>query len=118
MRTLRPTLALAALSAVGALALATAAPGQPAPAPTQPAPSATPAPDAGAPDPGQALVQAKCVMCHDLGPINQGHHTADEWRGVVNEMITNGAAVSPPEEDQIVAYLAKAQPPAAAAPAS
>jgi cytochrome c5 len=114
MRTLRPTLALAALSAIGALALATAAPGQPAPA--QPAPSATPTPDAAAPDPGQALLQAKCTMCHDLGPINQGHHTADEWRGVVNEMITNGAAVSPPEEDQIVAYLAKAQP--SAPPAS
>jgi cytochrome c5 len=114
MRTLRPTLALAALSAIGALALATAAPGQPAPTPAQPASPSTP--DATAPDPGQALLQAKCVMCHDLGPINQGHHTAAEWRDVVNEMITNGAAVSPPEEDQIVAYLAKAQP--SAPPAS
>jgi cytochrome c5 len=111
MRHVRPTLALAALTAVGALALATAAPGQPAPT----APPA-PAPDAAAPDPALTLIQAKCTMCHDTGPILQGHHTAAEWKDVVGEMITNGAVLTPPESDQIVAYLAKTQP--AAPPAS
>jgi uncharacterized membrane protein len=113
MRQIRPTITLAALTAVGALALATAAPGQPAPA-APPAPAA--APDAAAPDPTLALIQAKCTMCHDTGPILQGHHTAAEWKDVVGEMVTNGAVLAPGESDQIVAYLAKTQP--AAPPAS
>jgi quinoprotein glucose dehydrogenase len=118
MRHVRPTLALAALTAVGALALATAAPGQPAPtAPPAPAPdAAAPTPDAAAPDPALTLIQTKCTTCHDTGPILQGHHTAVEWKDVVGEMITNGAVLTPPESDQIVAYLAKTQP--AAPPAS
>ena len=107
MRNVRPTIILAALTAVGALALATAAPGQPAPT--------APAPDAAA-DPGQALIQAKCTMCHDTGPILAEHHNAADWKDLVNQMVGRGASVTDAEADQIVAYLAKTQP--AAPPAS
>jgi cytochrome c5 len=120
MRHLRSTFAFAALTLAGALALATAAPGQPAPGPApapSPGPSPAPAPDA-ATDPGQALLQAKCTMCHDTGPILAEHHTAADWKDLVNQMVGRGAAVSDTEADQIVAYLAKTQPAAAPAPAS
>ncbi|THD67309.1 cytochrome c [Phenylobacterium sp.] len=106
MRHLRSTLAFAALTLAGTLALATAAPGQPAPSQPPPAPDA----DKAAPDPTLALIQAKCTMCHDTGFILQGHHTAADWKDLVNQMVARGADVSDAEADQIVAYLAKTQP--------
>jgi mono/diheme cytochrome c family protein len=108
MRNIRPTLALAALTAIGALALASAAPGQPAPA-AQPPPA-----DAPAVDPGLALMQVKCVTCHDAGFITQVRRPKADWRDLINQMIQRGAEVSDTEADQIQAYLEKnfsTQPP-------
>lgn len=101
MRTFRPTLALAVLTAIGALALASAAPGQPAPAPAAGPPSA----DKPAIDPGLALMQVKCVTCHDAGFITQVRRPKADWRDLINQMIQRGADVSDAEADQIQAYL-------------
>ncbi|HEX3366643.1 cytochrome c [Phenylobacterium sp.] len=99
MRNARPTLALAALTAIGVLALASAAPGQPAPA-AQPPPA-----DKPAIDPGLALMQVKCVTCHDAGFITQVRRPKADWRDLINQMIQRGAEVSDAEADQIQAYL-------------
>lgn len=118
MRKFQVPLAVASLTAIGALALAGAAPGQPAPPPTPPpAPSASPPPaaaDASAVDPGQTLMETKCVACHDTGVITQMRRPKGDWRDLINQMIGRGAEVSDAEADQIQAYLEKnyALPPA------
>ena len=100
MRRSLPLLALAGLTAAGALAMAGAAPGQPAPAAQ---------PDAGkAPvDPGLAIMQVKCVACHEAGFITQVRRPRGDWRDLINQMIGRGADVSDTEADQIQAYLEK-----------
>jgi mono/diheme cytochrome c family protein len=102
MRRSLPLLALAGLTAAGALALAGAAPGQPAPPPAA-APDASTAPV----DPGLAIMQVKCVACHEAGFITQVRRPKGEWRDLINQMIGRGADVSDAEADQIQAYLEK-----------
>ncbi|HZZ33382.1 MAG TPA: cytochrome c [Phenylobacterium sp.] len=102
MRKSLPLIAIATLTATAALALASAAPGQPAPAP-----AATPDAGNAAVDPGLAIMQAKCVTCHDAGFITQVRRPKGDWRGLINQMVSRGADVSDAEADQIQAYLEK-----------
>jgi mono/diheme cytochrome c family protein len=100
MRKSLPLIAIATLTATAALALASAAPGQPAPAAT---PDASNAPV----DPGLAIMQVKCVTCHDAGFITQVRRPKGDWRELINQMVSRGADVSDAEADQIQAYLEK-----------
>jgi hypothetical protein len=76
------------------------------------------------PGPGADVVQRACQTCHGLDQVTSVHNSADGWRGVVNEMINNGAVVSDDDAAQIVTYLSTnfgvsgAAAPAAAAPAA
>jgi mono/diheme cytochrome c family protein len=97
MRKILPTLALAALVAVCGLALADAAPDPPAPADSAPV------------DPALALIQTRCVMCHDAGFVLQARKPVAAWRDLINEMVGKGAQVTDSEADQIQAYLEKNQ---------
>lgn len=58
-------------------------------------------------DPGAALVEARCVVCHDLRLIEQQRLDADGWRREVDKMTGWGAAVGPQEKEPLVAYLAR-----------
>ena len=74
------------------------------------------------PGPGADVVQRACQTCHGLDQVTSVRNSADGWRGVVNEMVNNGAVVSDADADQIVTYLSTnfgtgAAPAAAAAPA-
>jgi cytochrome c5 len=75
----------------------------------KPAPKATAKPVAAklAPGPGQALVQAKCGMCHPVSQVIANPKTHDQWENSVENMIGRGAQVSDAEYDVIVAYLSK-----------
>ena len=95
-------LALAVFAAGCGLALARAAPDPPVPAPAVPS-------DKPAVDPGLALIQARCVFCHEAGLVLQTRRPAGAWRDLVNEMISRGAEVTDSEADQIQAYLEKNQ---------
>jgi mono/diheme cytochrome c family protein len=107
MRRLLPALALAALVAASGLTLANAAQ-EPPPAPPTPPPA-----DASV-DPGLALIQSRCVMCHGADFVLQARKPKAAWRDLINEMVGKGAQVSDAEADQIQAYLEKNQslPPA------
>jgi mono/diheme cytochrome c family protein len=107
MRKILLTLALAALTAACGLGLANAA--QDPPTPSPPAPS-----DATPVDPGLALIQTRCVMCHGADFVLQARKPKAAWRDLVNEMVGKGAQVTDAEADQIQAYLEKNQsvPPA------
>lgn len=107
--------------AVGALTAACAH----AQAPDTAPPAATPAPAAAAPaaapaasSEGQALLQADCTSCHDLGPVNAHGRTAQEWSDLVDRMVTYGASGSDSDLAAIKAYLAKTLPPSDSAPAA
>ena len=56
---------------------------------------------------GQALMQARCSVCHSLERIKSAHKTADEWKTTVNHMISNGAQLNTQEEQTLVDYLAQ-----------
>ena len=97
---LQLTLTAAAIAVVGGLTLARAAPDPPSPA-------VAPAPDAAPVDPGLAIIQGKCVSCHDTGLIMAVRRPAKDWRDIINQMISRGADLSDSEADQVQAYLEK-----------
>lgn len=92
---------------------ATAIPATEIPATTLPATSisATSAPTAesntGSTLDGQALMQERCTVCHSLDRVESKHQTADQWKKTVDRMISNGAQLTPQEEQVLVDYLAQ-----------
>ena len=67
---------------------------------------------------GQALLQADCTSCHDLGPVNAHGRSPQEWSDLVDRMVTYGASGSDSDLAAIKAYLAQTLPPSDAAPAA
>jgi hypothetical protein len=66
----------------------------------------TPATTAATTPDGATLVQERCSRCHPLARIESTNRTADEWKTIVDMMITRGAQLTPDEETAVVAYLA------------
>ena len=54
---------------------------------------------------GQAVVQSACTACHGIDVIVSEHHTPDEWRDVVSEMVGNGASLTDDQFATVVKYL-------------
>ena len=62
------------------------------------------------PAPGSDVVARACTACHGLDVITDQRHDAKGWQTIVDAMITNGATVTPQEENAIVDYLARTLP--------
>jgi mono/diheme cytochrome c family protein len=62
---------------------------------------------------GKDLVTDRCAGCHGLDRVAAYKGTEEDWGGVVYTMIGRGLVVTPEENEQIVAYLAKNFPPPA-----
>jgi len=90
-------LILAMFVALGGLSLARAEP------PVAPAPPAEAAPV----EPGLALIQGRCVGCHEVGFILQTRRSATEWGDIVSEMVGRGADLTDDEAAQVRTYLEK-----------
>jgi competence protein ComEA len=58
-------------------------------------------------DDAQELVESVCSMCHTTTRLTTKHWTRAEWESTVLEMLQEAPDVTPPERDQIVAYLVK-----------
>jgi mono/diheme cytochrome c family protein len=56
---------------------------------------------------GKLIVETKCQGCHGLDLITKSNHTLDEWRAIVDQMISNGASVEDDELESVVQYLAR-----------
>jgi mono/diheme cytochrome c family protein len=69
--------------------------------------AATPEAPADAQDAAEELFVSRCSMCHEPATATTESHTDTEWREIVERMIMNGAPVTDPEKETIVAYLAK-----------
>jgi cytochrome c5 len=73
------------------------------------APSAASTPDSSAPaatDPGAALMDERCTVCHSASRITSAAMTADEWTSTVDRMIGKGAELSADEKQVLIDYLA------------
>ena len=56
---------------------------------------------------GATLVNTRCNRCHSLDRVTSAHKTADQWKTTVTRMLSNGAQLTPDEENVLIAYLAK-----------
>jgi cytochrome c5 len=69
------------------------------------------------PGPGRDLVGTACTQCHNLSVIMSMRNGAEGWKAYVHNMIMRGAQLTPREADTVIAYLASAYGPDAAASA-
>lgn len=56
---------------------------------------------------GKDLVASVCVQCHGLELTTSSVRTLDEWKNVVNDMVSNGAALQADEAETVAQYLGK-----------
>ena len=56
---------------------------------------------------GKALVEERCTKCHSLRPITSGKRSANEWQGIVQNMISRGAQLNSDEQAAVVKYLSE-----------
>ncbi|MBC7251950.1 MAG: hypothetical protein H5T62_16935 [Anaerolineae bacterium] len=70
------------------------------------APEETPPPALDA----QAMLQERCVTCHDLGRVERAKKTEEEWRATVERMITLGAQLDQEEKEFLIKYLTETYP--------
>jgi len=57
--------------------------------------------------PGKELFVQRCHTCHELNTVTVQRLSGDDWRTTVDRMIQNGAQLTQPESEQIIAYLTK-----------
>ncbi|MDR2214523.1 MAG: hypothetical protein LBE59_01630 [Nevskiaceae bacterium] len=105
MRFLPPSAACAAFALAAALCAA---------APVWPAEAAAPQrrydPNIELPDSdGRNLVLRSCTMCHELRGLAayKGYWGLKQWKQMVEDMVKNGAVLSPAEQDIVAAYLTR-----------
>jgi mono/diheme cytochrome c family protein len=55
--------------------------------------------------PGKQVVTARCSICHDLTRVTSVRRKAQEWEGVVRNMIDRGPQAPPDQVKTIVSYL-------------
>ena len=58
---------------------------------------------------GKLLLLAACVRCHDLKglPAYRGYWDNTRWRSMIENMVKNGAPLSPQQTDVLADYLAQ-----------
>lgn len=67
--------------------------------------------EAAADEPAKDLFAARCRTCHELETVTVQHHSRNEWQDIVHRMVQNGAQITEPEGEMIVAYLTSAHGP-------
>ena len=53
------------------------------------------------------LLETACTACHDLDLVQDEHLSKEDWRMLVNSMISKGASVEDKDVPMLVDYLAK-----------
>jgi len=64
---------------------------------------------------GKDKVANVCTQCHGLEAIVNSKRTLQEWRDLVNDMVSNGASLTDEEVELVAQYLAKNFSPSSAA---
>jgi mono/diheme cytochrome c family protein len=74
-------------------------------APTQPQQPATQS-SASASD-GKSLFETRCSACHNIRRATSQKRSADEWKSIVQDMISRGAQLNNDEQALVVKYLSE-----------
>ena len=56
---------------------------------------------------GKKILETKCTVCHDLGPVTESHRSKEDWTDLVKVMVASGAEVTDAEAATLVDYLVK-----------
>ena len=56
--------------------------------------------------PGKQVVMKVCTACHGIDVATNSRFDKAGWRGIVNQMVSQGATATKDEVDTIVDYLA------------
>ncbi|ODU21189.1 MAG: hypothetical protein ABS87_07380 [Sphingomonas sp. SCN 67-18] len=56
-------------------------------------------------DPGKALVDQRCTVCHEITTINSQHLSESGWKEIVDRMVLYGAQANDEEQASILHYL-------------
>jgi competence protein ComEA len=56
---------------------------------------------------GQALVEARCSVCHSLARVTLASKTRQGWQATVERMVGYGARLNKAEQKAVIDYLAK-----------
>ncbi len=75
--------------------------------PTAPATEPPPAPPALD---GQALLNERCTVCHNLSRVEREDGSLAEWTSIVADMVRKGASLSTAEQQALAEYLAATYP--------
>jgi hypothetical protein len=59
---------------------------------------------------GVTLLQQRCTTCHDISGLSTLLGTADQWKMLVDQMISRGAQLNSQESQTLVNYLAQKYP--------
>jgi hypothetical protein len=59
---------------------------------------------------GKALLEDRCVECHNLSRVKSANMTREEWARNIDRMITLGAELSSEERDLLLDYLEATYP--------
>ncbi len=54
---------------------------------------------------GKALLEERCISCHDLSRIENEKKTIDGWKITVERMVKKGAQLSSSEQEVLIKYL-------------
>lgn len=71
--------------------------------------------------PGKALTVDNCSTCHGVDLLTVKRRSSEDWKQVVDRMMSNGASMSDDQYNEVLAYLGKylgTAPVAGTAPAS
>lgn len=77
--------------------------------------SAQTPPDQFPPGEGRELTAQVCTACHGADTVTRRRMPADEWRKMVEFMVSYGAQADDKQQAEIVEYLSRALAPAAPA---
>lgn len=59
------------------------------------------------PGKGRAIVERTCKSCHALKVVTSKRATQEQWKVVIDQMITRGAEVEDEEFETLLAYLSR-----------
>jgi len=54
---------------------------------------------------GKDLVQARCVLCHDLGRVVGSTRSKADWEAITNNMVERGLKATPADVQTMISYL-------------